>query len=163
MTYYPLAVGNTWTYQNADGSTFTNSVTESDGATFTMVNTTAPQPQRIRIDGASFLTDSFQTDTWQVLVSDGLAAGDVWDISYSANGIDTVLTMTVIGVGGVLEVAGTTYPGVLGLEGDMKMSMNGTPVPMVYKVQYHYADNVGLILTTGSKGESMPLISHQLF
>jgi hypothetical protein len=70
--------------------------------------------------------------------------------------------MTVTGVGGVLEVAGTTYPGVLSVEGDMKMSMNGTPIPMVYKVQYHYADNVGLILTTGSQGESMPLIAHQL-
>lgn len=162
MTYYPLAVGNTWTYQNADGSTFTNSVTETDGTTFTMVNTTTPQPQRIRKDGAKFLTDSYQADNWQVLIADGLAAGDTWDISYQANGIDTVLTMTVLAVSATLAVNGTTYSGVLSVEGDMKMSMNGTPVPMVYKVQYHYADNIGLILTTGSQGESMPLVSYQL-
>ncbi len=162
MTYYPLTIGNTWTYANADGSTFTNTVTGGDGVNFTMQNSAQPQPQRIRKDGDNFLTDSYQADNWQVLVTDTIAPGDAWDISYQANGIDTVLKMTVKAVGVSLEVAGKTFTDVAVIEGDMKMSMNGTPVPMVYVVQYHYAQGVGLVLTTGSQGEQMPLISYEL-
>jgi hypothetical protein len=162
MTYYPLAVGNTWTYQNSDGSTFTNTVTAGEGSTFTMQNSTQPQPQNIRFDGEVFLTDSYQAGNWQVLLKETIAPGDAWDISYQANGIDTVLKMTVKAVGVSVEAGGRTYPDVAVIEGDMKMSMNGTPVPMTYLVQYHYAQNVGLVLTTGSHGEAMGLVSFEL-
>ena len=48
------------------------------------------------------------------------------------------------------------------LEGDMKMSMNGRPLPMSYLVQYYYAEGIGLILTTASHGDAMGLVSCEL-
>lgn len=161
-TYYPLAVGNTWTYKMKDGKTFTNTVIGGDGANFTMQNTSQPAPQNVRKNGDTYTTDSYEAGNWQVLMKDSLQKGDAWDISYKANGIDTVLKMTVKDTGLSKEVEGKTYQNVALLEGDMKMSMNAKPVPMTYLVQYYYAQGIGLILTTASHGEAMGLVSYQL-
>lgn len=161
-TFYPLSTGNVWTYRQKDGSTFTNTVVQGDGESFTMQNTSQPQPQNVRKNGDTFLTDSYEAGNWQVLMKDSLQKGDAWDIAYQANGIETVLKMSVADTGLDKEVAGKTYPNVALLEGDMKMMMNGQPVPMTYRVQYYYARGVGLILTTDSYGAEMALVSHEL-
>ncbi len=161
-TYYPLAVGNTWTYKMKDGKTFTNTVISGDGVNFTMQNTSQPAPQNARKNGNTYLTDSYEAGNWQVLMKDSLQTGDVWDITYKANGIDTVLKMTVKDTGLSKGVEGKTYQNVALLEGDMKMSMNGKPIPMTYLVQYYYAQDIGLILTTASHGEAMGLIAYEL-
>ena len=70
--------------------------------------------------------------------------------------------MTVKGTGGSKEVEGTTYNKVIELEGVMAMTMNGNAIPSNYVVQYFYAAGVGLILTTSSMGDDMPLISSEL-
>jgi len=161
-TYYPLAVGNSWTYKMTDGSTFTNRVTANEGDAFTMTNSLQPDPQHIRKEGATYLSDHFEPGNFQTLVRDDLSTGDTWDIRYTANTIDTVLTMTVKGTGGSKEVEGTTYNKVIELEGVMAMTMNGNAIPSNYVVQYFYAAGVGLILTTSSMGDDMPLISSEL-
>ena len=161
-TYYPLTVGNTWTYKMKDGKTFTNTVIGGDGVNFTMQNTSQPAPQNVRKNGDTYLTDSYEAGNWQVLMKDSLKKGDAWDIKYKANGIDTVLKMTVKDTGLSKEVEGKTYQNVALLEGDMKMMMNGKPIPMTYLVQYYYAEGIGLILTTASHGEAMGLVSYQL-
>lgn len=161
-TYYPLAVGNSWTYGMADGSTFTNSVTANEGDAFTMTNSLQPDPQNVRRDGPAVLSDHFEAGNFQILVRDDLSSGDTWDIAYTANTIDKVLTMTVKGKGGSKDVNGTTFNNVMELERVMNMTMNGNAIPSNYVVQYFNADGVGLILTTSSMGDDMPLISCEL-
>jgi len=161
-TFYPLAVGNSWTYKMTDKATFTNRVTANEGNDFTMTNSLQPEPQHVRKEGAVYLADHFEAGNFQTVVSDDLSTGDSWDIHYTANTIETTLTMTVKGMGGSKEVEGTTYSNVLELEGVMTMTMNGNTIPSNYVVQYFYADGVGLILTTSSMGDDMPLISYEL-
>ncbi len=161
-TYYPLAVGNTWTYRLADGTTSTNRVTASEGDEFTMTNSMQQEPQTVRKDGAATLSDYFESGNFQTVVRDDLKTGDRWEFCYTANTIDTVLTMSVKSTGGSKEVDGTTFENVIELEGAMKMTMNGNSIPSNYVVQYFYAEGVGLILTTSSLGDNMPLISYEL-
>jgi len=160
--YYPLAVGNTWTYRLKDGKTFTNTVTATDGKRFTMKNSMQAQPQYVQKDGATYLADNFEVGNFQVSLKDTLKKGDTWDVKYKANGIDSILKMSVKDTDLSKEVEGKTYQNVMLLEGDMKMSMNGRPLPMTYLVQYYYAEGVGLILTTSSHGDAMGLVAYEL-
>jgi hypothetical protein len=161
-TYYPLAVGNTWTYQMADGNTFTNTVTAADGDHFTMQNSMQDKPQYVKKDGATYRSDNFEAGNFQVLLRDDLQAGDTWQVSYMANNFENLLDMNVLEAGIAKEVGGTSYDDVVVIEGDMKMKMNGQIMPLNYKVQYYYAPDVGLILTTSSHGDEMGLISCEL-
>ena len=161
-TYYPLAVGNTWTYRMADGNTFTNTVTAADGDQFTMQNSMQDKLQYVKKDGSTYLADNFEAGNFQVLLKDDLQAGDTWQISYMANNFENLLDMTVLESGISKEVNGTTYDDVLLIEGDMKMNMNGQIMPLNYKVQYYYAPDIGLILTTSSHGDEMGLTSYEV-
>lgn len=161
-TYYPLAVGNTWTYRMADGNTFTNTVTAADGDQFTMQNSMQDKLQYVKKDGSTYLADNFEAGNFQVLLKDDLQAGDTWQVSYMANNFENLLDMTVLEAGTSKEVNGTMYDDVLLIEGDMKMKMNGQIMPLNYKVQYYYAPNIGLILTTSSHGDEMGLTSYEV-
>jgi len=161
-TYYPLAVGNTWTYKNKDGSTFTNSVISSEGNAFTMNNSLLGKPQYVRKEGDTFLADNFEAGNFQILLKDNPKAGDTWEIKYKANNFDNILYMTVKETGMQKEVEGKVYQGVLLIEGDLKINMNGNMTSLNYLVQYYYAPDIGLILTTSSYGDSMGLVSYQL-
>lgn len=161
-TYYPLAVGNTWTYRMADGNTFTNTVTAADGDLFTMQSSMQDRLQYVKKDGATYLADNFEAGNFQVLLKDDLQAGDTWQVSYEANNFENLLDMTVLEAGISKEVNGTTYDDVVLIEGDMKMNMNGQIMPLNYKVQYYYAPDVGLILTTSSHGDEMGLTTYEV-
>ena len=161
-TYYPLAVGNTWTYRMADGNTFTNIVTATDGEQFTMQNSMQDKLQYVKKEGSTYLADNFEAGNFQVLLKDDLQAGDTWQVSYLANNFENVLDMTVLEAGISKEVNGTTYDNVMVIEGDMKMKMNGQVMPLNYKVQYYYAPHIGLILTTSSHGDEMGLTSYEV-
>jgi len=161
-TFYPLAVGNNWTYRMQDGRTFTNTVIDVEDDNYTMINTMIPRPQHVRKDGQEFLADNFEPNNYQVFLRDDLKKGDTWDITYRGNNINTVLQMTVKETGMTKEVEGQTYEDVIMIEGDMKMNAEGNLVATNYLVQYYYASGVGLILNTTSYGDSMGLVSHEL-
>jgi hypothetical protein len=161
-TYYPLAVRNSWTYKNKDGSTFTNSVLSQDGNTFTMNNSLLGKPQYVRKDGDTFLADNFEAGNFQVLLKDNAKAGDAWEVKYKANNFDNILYMTVKEVGSQKEVEGKVYNNVMLIEGDLKINMNGTLTSLNYLVQYYYTLDIGLILTTSSYGDAMGLTAYQL-
>lgn len=161
-TYYPLAVGNTWTYKMQGGKTFTNTVTAADGNLFTMQNSMIPRPQTVRKDGDTYEADNFEANNFQVFLKDNLENGDNWEINYRANNIENILMMTVKEKGMSLEVEGKTYEDVIAIEGDMKMNVNGNIISANYLVQYYYAKDVGLVLTTTSYGDSMGLVSCEL-
>ncbi len=164
-SYYPLAAGNQWTYGQAGGSTFTNTVTEEDPTApgrFTMVNSALGIPQFIRKEGNAYLTDSFEAGNFQVLLRDDLNVGDTWDIKFTANGIESVLAMTVKEKGVSMDIGGKTYGDLLVIEGESKMVFNGNLMPLNFFTRYHYSPGVGLVLTTSTGGVSMPLVSARI-
>ncbi len=163
MANYPLATGNTWTYKQKDGSLYTNAVTGSpDPSTFTMVNSVVNKSSTIRKEGNDYLTDAFESGNFQVLLKDGVTKGDTWEIHFSANGIQSILVMTVLETNAIKEVEGKSYGDVTVIEGDSKMNMNGTVMSLNFKTQYYYAAGVGLILTTSSYGDYHGLTEYHL-
>ncbi len=162
QNYYPLSVGNKWTYRQADGSSFTNTVTAEDPSRpgwFTMVNSVLGTDQNMRKDGAAYLTDSFEAGNFQTLLRDDLNAGDKWDIRFTANGIESILAMTVREKGVSREIGGRTYNDLLVIEGESKMLFNGNLMSINFFTQYYYAPGTGLVLTTSTGGTSMELVS----
>jgi hypothetical protein len=160
--YYPLAVGNTWTYKTKDGKTFTNSVTAGDGHRFTMKNTMIDRPSAVQKDGEAYSSDNFEAGNLQIFLKDNHKKGETWDIKYKANNFENVLKMTVKETGVSKTVEGKMYTDVVMLEGDMKIKVNGNLMSANYLVQYYYAPGVGLILTTSSLGDAMSLTSYEL-
>ncbi|MFZ6027685.1 MAG: hypothetical protein ACOYYS_08225 [Chloroflexota bacterium] len=161
-TYYPLTVGNCWTYTMKDGSNYTNAVTGVDGNIFTMKTSNLDRPQLVRKDGDAYWADNYEAGNFQLILKDGLKVGDSWEIKYKANTIDNILTMTVKEVGVTKQVNGHSYPNVAVVEGDLKMNVAGNLMPANYQVQHYYADGVGLVLTTTSYGDTIPLTACEL-
>lgn len=161
-TYYPLAAGNNWTYKMKDGNTFVNSVLSVNGNTYTMNNSMLNKPQYMRKDGDIFYADNFEEGNFQILLKDNPTKGDAWEVKYKANNFDNILFVTIKEVGMEKEVEGKVYKDVMVVEGDLKINMNGNLTSLNYLVQYYYAADVGLILTTTSYGDIIGLTSYEL-
>lgn len=163
--FYPLAVGNVWEYKSKDGKTFSNTVKAADPSKpnqFIMVNSTMATEPRIYKEGDNYFTDSFEAGNFQILLKDNTKVGDTWEVKFKANGIDSVLVMTVKEIGGTKEVEGKSYSDVMMIEAESKMLMNGNLMALNFFTQYYYAKGIGLILTTSSMGDSMGLTNYQL-
>lgn len=157
-TYYPLKSGNSWTYKMNDGNTFTNKVESDAGGVFSMSNSTVTHLTQVKKDGDTFYTDSYEAGNLQPFLKDDAAVGDAWEIKYKANTIDSVLSVKILSTGGTKEVEGKTYSDVMEMEGMMSFIVNGTVFPAGTKYQWYYAKGTGLILTTSTLGDNMPLI-----
>lgn len=158
-TYYPLKPGNSWTYKMNDGSSFTNKVeAETDGG-YSMSNSTVANLTHVKKEGNTFYTDSYEAGNMQPFLKDDAAAGDAWEIKYKANTIDSVLNVKIISTGGTKEVEGKSYTDVMEMEGMMSFIVNGNVINAGTGYQWYYAKDVGLILTTSTLGDNMPLIS----
>ncbi len=162
MANYPLAQGNTWTYKQKDGLTYSNSVTAVNGNEFTMLNSAANKSSLTRKEDDNYMTDAFEANNFQPLLKENLKAGDSWEIHFTANGIQSIMVMTVKEAGITKEVEGKSYNNVVMIESESKMNMNGNIISLNFMTQYYYADNIGLILTTSSYGDYHGLISYQL-
>jgi hypothetical protein len=158
-TYYPLKAGNSWTYKTNDGSTFTNKVESEDNGSYSMSNSLTPNLTQVKKDGNTFYTDSYEVGNMQPFLKDDVAAGEAWEIKYKANTIDSVLNVKVTSTGGTKEVEGKSYTDVLEMEGMMSFIVNGNVINAGTKYQWYYAKGVGLILTTSTLGDNMPLIN----
>ena len=156
-TYYPLKPGNSWTYKTNDGSTFTNKVESEDNGVFSMSNSTVANLTQVKKDGNIFYTDSYEAGNMQPFLKDDVAAGDAWEIKYKANTIDSVLNVVVKSTGGTKDVEGKTYTDVMEMEGVMSFIVNGSVFNAGTKYTWYYAKGVGLILTTSTLGDNMPL------
>ncbi len=162
MSYYPLKAGNSWTYKNNDGSTFTNKVESEDGASFTMSNSTVAHKTTVKKDGNTYFTDSYEAGNMQPFLKEDASAGDKWDIKYKANTIDSILSVEIKSTGGTKEVEGKTYNDVMEMEGNMSFIVNGASYSANTKYTWYYAKGVGLILTTSTLSDNMPLVSSNL-
>ena len=161
-TYYPLKAGNSWTYQNNDGSTFTNRIEAEDNGSYSMSNSTVAHLTQVKRDGSTFYTDSYEAGNMQPFLKEDAAEGDAWEIKYKANTIDSVLNVVVKSIGGTKEVAGKAYTDVMEMEGAISFIVNGSVFNAGTKYQWYYAKDTGLILTTSTLGDNMPLISYSI-
>ncbi|MFI5172904.1 MAG: hypothetical protein ACHQFW_10965 [Chitinophagales bacterium] len=162
MPLYPLNAQNSWTYKQKDGSTYTNSVTAANGNEFTMLNSAANKSTLVKKDGNDYITDAYEPNNFQIFLKEGLKAGDTWEIKFTANGIQSILVMTVKEAGITKEVEGKNYNDVIMIEGESKMNMNGNLMSLNFFTQFYYANNIGLILTTSSYGDYHGVISYSL-
>ncbi len=162
MNYYPLAANNEWQYKQKDGSTYTNRVTGASGNDFTMHNSAAGTSSIVRKEGDALVTDALETGNFQQWISADPQPGQTWEVKFKANGLDCILVMTVKEAGISKEVEGKTYDNVLCIEGENKLIMNGSLMPLNFFTQYYYADGVGLVLTTSSAGDSHALVNYSL-
>jgi hypothetical protein len=163
--YYPLAVGYGWTYQAKDGSFYTNSITAvspNNPNEFTMVNSLMNKNQIFRKEGGNYVTDSFEEGTNNILLKDNAKVGDTWEIKFKANGLDSILVITVKELNGNRSVNGKDFENVMMIEAESKILMNGNLMPLNYFTQYYYAKGTGLILTTTSMGDEHKLTDCQL-
>lgn len=158
-TYYPLKTGNSWTYKMNDGSTFTNTIVSEDNGAFGMTNSTVAHTIVVKKEGDTFYTDSYEAGNLQPFLKEDAAVGNNWEIKYKANTIDSVLAIEIKSVGGIKEVEGKTYNDVIEMEGNMSFIVNGAAYSANTKYTWFYAKGVGLILTTSTMGENMPLVS----
>jgi len=160
--YYPLAVGNTWTYKMKNGQSYTSAVTGRDGDAFIVSTTLANTASHIKKVGGEYVSDSPEPGKTMISFKDNLQVGDAWQNSYKVNGIDTTLTYAVKEIGIVKDVNGRTFKDVIFIEADAKMSMNGNEIPVKYVTQYYYARGVGLILTASSAGDEHALTEYEV-
>ena len=161
-TYYPLKTGNSWTYRTNDGSTFTNTIISEDGGVFAMTNSTVARQTMVKKDGNTFMTDSYEAGNMQPFLKDDAAAGDKWEIKYKANTIDSVLSVEIKSIGGSKEVEGKIYTDVMEMTGSMSFIVNGAAYSANTIYTWFYAKDVGLILTTSTMGDNMPLVSCEI-
>ena len=163
--YYPAKVGNTWTYQMKDGTTYTNSIKSVDGADpnlFTMFNSSVNKETFLKIEGSNYLTKYDDESGFQVFLKDTLKQGDSWEIKFKANGLDSILIMTVKETGKQMNVGGKNFGNVIFIEAESKLMMNGNLIPLNFFTQYYYAMGVGLVQTTSSVGDIHNLINFEL-
>ncbi len=160
--YYPLALNNEWHYQQKDGSTYTNKVTEANGDEYTMHNSAANTSSVVRQIGDLIETDALEQGVFQPWLPGELEEGKKWTIPFKANGLDCLLLMTVKETGMSKEVSGKVYNNVLCIEAENQLIMNGTQMALNFFTQYYYAEGIGLILTTSSAGDSHALTGYKL-
>ncbi|MBL0271261.1 MAG: hypothetical protein KAX45_09035 [Chitinophagaceae bacterium] len=159
MKYYPIAPGNSWEYRLKDGTVYSNKVLSEEGSLVTMQNSTLPEPARLKIEGGSMFLELMGTDNFQLWLKDEMNAGESWDAAFTANGLSSVLHITVKDTGISKEVEGKLYEDVVMLEAESKINMNGNLISTQYFTQYFYAAGTGLILTTSSAGDYHGLVA----
>ena len=163
MSLYPLATGNKWTYKSKDGSLWSNSITGPDGTGgFTMLNSVTGKSAVMQQDGDNYLTDAYEPGKMGITLKENAKAGDTWEVHFVANGIQSILVMTVKETGMSKTVEGKSYSDVVFIEADSKMNMNGNVMSLNFFTQYYYAKGTGLILTTSSYGDSHALVEVEL-
>jgi hypothetical protein len=159
MKYYPIAPGNSWEYRLKDGTVYTNKILQAEENLVTMQNSTLPEPALVRIEDGKMFLELMGKDNFQLWLKEDLTAGESWDAAFTANGLSSVLHITVKETGMSKEVEGKLYEQVVMLEAESKINMNGNLISMQYFTQYYYAPVTGLILTTSSAGDYHGLIA----
>jgi hypothetical protein len=162
--YYPLAVGNVWTYDYA-GQHMVNTIESLSGEEFITINSLNPVAGKLKKVNGDYFSDGFEKDNMQLILKDTLMQGDNWEVTFKANGLDCIYTYTVRETLPSKTVGGKEYLDVVMIELESFYVMNGTRMAMNAFTQNYYAKGVGVILTTTSGvigNNSYPLLSYEL-
>lgn len=164
--YYPLAVGNTWTYKHYSGEKMVTTIisVDNDGI-FLMSNSLNPINTGTKKINGEYFSDGLEKGNMQLILKDNLVLGDTWEVKFKANGIDCVYKYTVKEILPSKTVEGKEYKNVAMVELDSCYLINGNLMSMNAFTQTYYAKGVGTILTTTSgviAVAPMPLLSYNL-
>lgn len=163
-SYYPLAVGNAWTYDYG-GQPMVSTILSCDGGEYITSNSLNPVDGRMKKTGGNYYSDGFEKGNMQLMLKDTLSLGDSWESAFKANGLDCIYVYTVKEVLDMKTVNGKDYKDVVMVELDSYFEMNGTRMSMNAFTQNYYARGIGVILTTTSGvigNNSYPLLSYEL-
>ncbi len=166
--YYPVSVGNSWTYKKKDGNTYMNMITSVNGVDFSMTNTDANgvNESNNKIEDNFLKSDVYEEGRMQPNLKLDAQIGDTWEVNFKANNFDNVLVYTVKDILSEKVVEGKIYNDVLVVQAESKMIVNGNLMSINFFTTYYYAAGVGLILTTLALGENISdeqaLIDHKL-
>lgn len=165
--YYPLAVGNTWTYKHYSGEKMVTTINSMDNdGVFLMSNSLNPINTGTKKINGEYFSDGLEKGNMQLILKDNLLLGDTWEAKFKANGIDCVYKYTVKEILPSKTVEGKEYKNVAMVELDSCYLINGNLMSMNAFTQTYYAKGVGGILTTTSgviAVDPMPLLSHNLY
>ncbi len=162
--YYPLAVGNAWTYDYA-GQHMVSAIESLSGEEFITSNSLNPVAGKLKKVNGEYFNDGFEKGNMQLILKDNLVVGDSWEVTFKANGLDCIYNYTVKEVVPAKTVEGKEYKDVAMLELESFYVINGTRMAMNAFTQNYYAKGVGVILTTTSGvigNNSYPLLSYEL-
>ncbi len=162
--YYPLAVGNTWTY-DFGGQQMVSTIESGNDGEFTTLNSLNPATSKLKKVNGDYFSDGLEKDNMQLILKDTLVEGDSWEVKFKANGLDCIYTYTVKEILASKKVGETDYKDVAMVELASFYVINGTRMDMNAFTQNYYAKGIGpiLITTSGVIGNnSYPLVSYKL-
>ena len=171
---WPLAVGNSWTYRMNNGIKYSHKVISFNSSKpneFLIKDTFWNKNYIIIKEGKEYKSNSQNKETKiavsnnksTYLLKDDIRIGqNIGEHKYKIKGVNCVNIYIVKEIGIKKEVEGVIYNDVVVVEANLKMFMNGLTIPQEYYTKYYYAKGVGLILTTSTGGDYIPLISCQL-
>jgi len=163
-TYYPLAVGNTWTYDYG-GQQMVNTIVGYDNGEYTTSNSLNPVGGKLKKINGDYFNDGLEKGNMQLMLKDTLVVGDSWEVTFKANGLDCIYTYTVKEALPAKTVGEKEYRDVVMVELESFYVINGARMAMNAFTQNYYAKGVGVILTTTSGvigNNSYPLLSCDL-
>jgi hypothetical protein len=157
LSYYPCTIGNHWTYRNTAGQTFSNTIVSEDNGIFQLSNTLSDTPTYVKREGSRIYTDSYEAGNFQLFLDEAATPGDHWEINFTANGVASLFTVVMRAKGQPLQVEGRLFDNVIQLEGIMRFRVGAGRINAGTKYQWYYALGIGLVLTTSSLGDNLPL------
>ncbi len=164
--YYPLAVGNTWTYKFYTGENMITAIDSIDKeGQFLTSSSLTPLIGTIKKINGDYFIDSYEKGKMQLFLKDNLVLGDTWDVNYKANGLDGIYRYTVKEALPSKIVEGKEYKNVMMVELDSYYIIKDNLVSMNAFTQNYYAKGIGPILTTTSGAigvTATPLLSCNL-
>lgn len=164
QAYYPLAVGNTWTY-DYNGQQMVTGIESCKNGEYTTSNSLNPASGKMKKKNGEYFNDGLEKGNMQLMLKDQMTPGDRWEAKFKANGLDCVYVYTVKEVLKSKTVHGKEYHDVVMVEIDSCYIINGARMSMNAFTQNYYARGIGVILTTTSGvmgNNSYPLLSHDL-
>ncbi len=165
-TYYPLAVGNKWTYDFGGQEMITTIESCNDAGEFTTVTSLNPVKSIMKKSNGEYFSDALQPGQMFMLLKDDMKAGDTWQVKFKApSGLDTVYVYTVKEILPSKIIGEKEYKDIAAVELDSKYVINGVETSMNAFTLTFYAKGIGPILTTTTGvigNNSYPLLSYKL-
>jgi hypothetical protein len=164
--YYPLAVGNSWTYDYLGQDMITTIESVNEAGEYVTNNSLNPQKSLMKKINGEYFAEAVDKSAFNLTLKDNMQVGDKWQYKFKApSGLDTIYICTVKDVMSSKIVEGKEYKDVVMVELDSLYEMAGVVTSMNAFTQTYYAKGVGpvLITTSGVIGDSsIPLKSYEL-
>jgi hypothetical protein len=145
--YYPLAVGNAWTY-NLSGQNMVSTVenVDSDGA-FIMSSSLNSAKSSVKKLNGEYFGDGYEKGNMQMILKDNLILDDKWDVKFKSNDFDCICKYTVKEFLPSKTVEGVEYKNVVVVEIENFVLIEGDFVMVTIPEEICYAKGIGKVFS----------------